>query len=334
MTTFTARTPVDLLAVVPHVIGFHPEDSVVLLTFGELPEEDQPPSFHARVDLPASESDQRQVVGLLREVVRRHGACAVAVLLYTEDPEAARAFADLFLPALESDGVLVIEALRVGPDRFHLLGDADGAGFEYDLSRHPITANAALEGRVVHASRAALRDSLLGTDAADGQDVADAATVFVDGIAERGAAGTPLGGLLAEQAVWLRQWLDDQLADPQPIEAGDAARVLVLLSFEALREIGWAPMTRATAREHVELWRGLLRRAPVDLRPGVGGLLAFAAWLAGDGALSWCAIDRTLEVDADDPLAQYVATLVGSAVPPTVWSPTPPESLRIFTAFD
>src|SRR5439155_9889737 len=64
--TFTARGPVDLIAVVPYVLGFHPEDSVVLLTFGS------GEAFHARVDLPADEDEQLAVVDMLASVVDRH----------------------------------------------------------------------------------------------------------------------------------------------------------------------------------------------------------------------------------------------------------------------
>ena len=48
-TTLTARGPADLLAAVPVVLGFHPHDSLVMLTFGA------ERTFHARVDLPPAD---------------------------------------------------------------------------------------------------------------------------------------------------------------------------------------------------------------------------------------------------------------------------------------
>ena len=50
-TTLTARTPEDVLAVVPVVLGFEPTESMVMLTFGS------DPPFHARVDLPDRADD-------------------------------------------------------------------------------------------------------------------------------------------------------------------------------------------------------------------------------------------------------------------------------------
>ena len=55
-----------------------------------------------------------------------------------------------------------------------------------------------------------------------------------------------------------------------------------------------------------------------------------AAWQAGDGALSWCAVDRAVEVDPDDPMAESVAQLLLGAVSPTTWDPPRGEDLPLF----
>ena len=82
--TFVARNPTDLIAVVPAVLGFHPQDSVVLLTFG-------PPgaSFHARVDLPLEAGEQAEVADVLVDAVLANRVRRAAVLLYTDDVEVA-----------------------------------------------------------------------------------------------------------------------------------------------------------------------------------------------------------------------------------------------------
>ena len=53
---FTARCPEDVLAVVPVLLGFVPEESVAMLTFGA------PRVFHARVDLPPSREEIPEMV--------------------------------------------------------------------------------------------------------------------------------------------------------------------------------------------------------------------------------------------------------------------------------
>ena len=69
---------------------------------------------------------------------------------------------------------------------------------------------------------------------------------------------------------------------------------------------------------------------PVALVAPVAGLLAFSAWLAGDGALAWCAVDRCLCADPDHVLGQLVGEALTSAMPPSSWRPIDPGSLALF----
>ena len=62
-----ARSPEDLLAAVPLVLGFVPESSVVMLTFGA------EHSFHARVDLVTDDADLPELSSALLSPVLRHG---------------------------------------------------------------------------------------------------------------------------------------------------------------------------------------------------------------------------------------------------------------------
>jgi hypothetical protein len=74
-----------------------------------------------------------------------------------------------------------------------------------------------------------------------------------------------------------------------------------------------------TAREHLRVWSGLLRRAPGPQVPAAAVLTAFAAWQSGQGALAWCALDRCLEVEPAHALARGLAECLSHAVPPSAW---------------
>ena len=81
-TTLTARGPADLLAAVPVVLGFHPSDSLVMLTF------DAARTFHARVDLPppAEQSDSlAELVEALLAPALTHRVGRVAFVSYSDD---------------------------------------------------------------------------------------------------------------------------------------------------------------------------------------------------------------------------------------------------------
>jgi hypothetical protein len=62
-----------------------------------------------------------------------------------------------------------------------------------------------------------------------------------------------------------------------------------------------------------------VRSAPTDLVAPVASVLAFLAWLAGDGALAWCALERAAEGDPPCSLADTVARALEQALPPALW---------------
>lgn len=321
--TFTARSPEDLLALTPYLLGFHPEDSVVVLTFGA-----PRGCFHARVDLPPTVADQRQVTGLVLDAVRRHDVPRVALLVYSDDRLRSSSQVSLLLDGLIADGVEVVEALRADGRRWWSWPRFDGPGTAYDLSSHPFTAQRVFAGDVALGSRRELAQGLV---APPDEDTVRAAGQHVDrlvaGVAEDGGAG-----LLRTEARWMQRRIRLHLRDGRTLAAADAGRMLALSALVPVRDVAWSEMTRRTARSHVDLWRDLVRRCPPDLLPGAASLLAFAAWLAGDGALAWCAVDRALERDPDYSMAHRVADCLTGALHPSVWSPIPEGELPVFAA--
>ena len=62
--TIRATSPTDLLAMVPYLLGFHPDRSVVMLTLGRA----RTP-VHARQDLPDGLDDPEELSALVAELV-------------------------------------------------------------------------------------------------------------------------------------------------------------------------------------------------------------------------------------------------------------------------
>jgi hypothetical protein len=323
--TFVARTPTDLIAVVPAVLGFHPQDSVVLLTFG-------PPggAFHARVDLPVARSEQEAVADVLADAVVANRVRRAAVLLYTDDIEVALAQSQLMVGRLLDLDVDVIEVLRIDDGHWHPVPEDGSPGTAYELDTHPFTAQRVYDGQVVHRDREELADSLVGTDEDDAVEVALAATRFADLVATSQEANDSAKGFLRTEARWLQRRIRARVDDRRRLEPVDAGRLLVLASLVPTRDVAWAEITRQNSEPHLDLWRDLVRRSPRDLLPGASSLLAFAAWQHGDGALAWCAIDRCLEVDPDYSMAHCVAEVLTRAVPPTVWEQIRADDLPVF----
>ena len=67
--------------------------------------------------------------------------------------------------------------------------------------------------------------------------------------------------------------------DRQRLDTHDVGRLLVAMVRIDVRDVAWSEITRADARVHVDLWRDVVRRSPLAALPAPAALLAFAAWL-------------------------------------------------------
>ncbi len=332
--TYVARGPVDLIALVPFVLGFHPTESVVLLTFGS-----PHGAFHARVDLPCTDRGRDEVVSTLCAAVTTNRARSVVVLVFSSDHAAARRISAELVPALLRADAEVIDAVRADGRRWWCVGPGEppeaGPGHPYDLSTHPFTAEQVLEGRAAFTDRESLAASLLpartAVALADRGEVARAADLVADAL----LAGPHAAGSSA-------QWLLAQITrstgpGPEPSSAADAARLGLLVQVAEMRDVVGTTLARDTAPTQVALWRDLLVRMPDELVPGVAAVLALAAWLAGDGALAWCAIERCEQCAPDDAsgaraglgLARDVARRLQGAHPPSAWRPVRAATVRV-----
>ncbi|MFC4784688.1 DUF4192 domain-containing protein [Nocardioides sp. MAHUQ-72] len=303
-TTLVARSPEDVLAAVPVVLGFVPQRSIVMLTFGAVA------TFHARVDLPPPAHVDHAVDALLGPALR-HEVRGVVFVLYTDDADQAQQVSRALVPAFEGSGIDVLESLRADGRRwFALLPGRPGVpvhGVPYDVSAHRFVAQSVLDGRVTLASRDELAASLARHP-------------------DRGAAVTRLTGdrtagaaQPTAEAAWVRSTVGRQVAAGAVPSDEEAARLLRALRDLQLRDVAWSLMTRETSPQHVGYWTDLVRRSPDDLLPAPAALLGFAAWLAGHGALAWCAVERCQEVDPGYGLADIVGRLLHHAVPPSAW---------------
>jgi hypothetical protein len=326
-TILRARTPGDLLAYVPVVFGFHPTDSVAMLSLGA----GEP--CHARIDLPTDLDEVRAVTRHLADAAKRNGADRVAVIVYTGSAPAARRVVERLDTRLQRAGIDLVCAARADGGRWWALRDSGrgerGPGTPYDLRTHPFTAQAVLDGTVVLGSRDDLAATLQG-DAGEqarlGLVADDAADRLVDAVRESGARAA-----LVAEGRWVRQRVRRYLADAGPLDDDDAARlaVAILTSIE-VRDVAWAELDRDTAAAHVRLWRDLVRRLPEELRAPPAGLLAFAAWQAGHGALAWCAVDVCQAADPAHGLAGLVAQALAGALPPSAWTPLDASMVTLF----
>lgn len=321
MTTFTARSTEDVLALVPVLIGFEPRESVVMLTFGGRE------SFHARIDLPPPSGVASCAAALLAPV-QRYAVRGVVLVIYSDQDPSVRRVASVLERRFRAVGVHVLQLVHVRDGRwFAPLGRAGvpADGVPYDVTHHPYRLQAVVEGRVVAGSRAELADRLRG-DPEEVEAVEEELGALWEGLplevrATLRATSSPdeACALLARVRPGgpaLRAMLDRHLeADTVPDDE-EAARILLAVHNAEIRDHAWVGIRRAEASAHVRLWSDLVRRSPEGLVAGAAGVLAFAAWMHGDGALAWCAVERCLEDDPDHSLGRLMAGALEQAVPP------------------
>lgn len=318
----------SLVSVVPYLVGFHPTDSVVLVSF-----KDHTVYSVLRVSVPHEREDAEQIATALEAVLRAQPD-RIIVIGYASVTEVARAAAEFVTRMLGHAGFEVASderAVVVGDRWCHCECDccpAGGSPIAHD-------STAALDMRVATgfapaASRDALVDSLEPTDARCGlvaesvknvtgsvsprevaecwdqilhgpapiSEVADhvlaVAASGVDGIARRGIRDAVLTVCCPSVLP-----LDDDEV-PELAQVRGSLDPLLNTSQHAIED-RLSAVCRCVTDEHA------------------GGLLSTAAvifWSSGNGALANVAVERALRADPESHLARLVSVALTYGVRP------------------
>jgi hypothetical protein len=331
----SVRSTVDLLAIVPYLLGFHPTESLVVVAMrrGQM-------VFAARADLPGSRASAAARTALadqLARVVTRQGVQTASVIGYGR-PDRVTAAVPAVCDALSRRGVEILDALRVTAGRYWSLLCADRGccppdGTAFDVSTSALTAEAVFAGQVVLPDRIALtrqvapaggptRDSMRqATERATDRLATLVVTMPADtdaaaaGSAGAGPAGGGRAAVLRAGKAAVREALARAEAGGQ-LTDDEVAWLTLLLSHRPVRDFAWE---RTTPDEwQIALWTDVLHRAEPDLAPAPASLLAFAAWRSGFGALASVALERALGADPAYPMALLLDDMLRSGTPPSV----------------
>jgi uncharacterized protein DUF4192 len=315
--------PADLLDALPYLVGFHPRESVVVLSLrkprGRV-------AMTTRVDLPDA-GDEPVLVAELVRYATSVPAHSCVVVVYTEEPDAD---GDLPRQAL-------VESLgKQLADRGRQLRDAvlvrDGRWWSYTCSKarccppdgrplnSPEVAQAAwfaaaatAEGTVVLPDR----ESLAATLAPVTGPAADAMRRHL-AVAERQIAEqVGAGGLAAVRAQTLAL-AESALECPSGVELtdGDAARLVVGVADLLVRDMLLSGVRPADRQHAVSVWSGLTRRALTSHGAQPATIVAWLAYSAGNGALAGLAAEHARSCDPDCSGAVLVLDALAAAAPP------------------
>lgn len=292
----------DAVALVPHVFGFRPGESLVVLGV-------EPGVPTMRVDLPRTQDDLDECVDQLGAALSQHArGKAVFVMAFSQDEERA-AWAAAAMATSAREVSRVVDALVVRDDDWASL--EGGRGTVQQGHRDWVAAEMALAGRPVrvHQDRAALVASLRG----DTEPVAAILRV-----------ATRVGGSDPVPDPWASLRVDQFLEDRMALSDKDVARLVSAIESGPVRDTLTARMTRETSHAFTDLWEDVVRRTPEGAVGTASSQLALASWLGGDGAKAWAAID----LGPTKPLNEIVGHLLTAAIPPSKW----PELREAFSA--
>ncbi len=313
----TLRSPADVLAAVPYLLGFHPQDSIVVVAVrrSEL--------IHAaRYDLGGA-ADAAHVAA----VVARQGAQTATIIGYGP-PAAVAPEAERAARALTAAGVVVRDVLRV----------ADGRWWSCTCTEplccppegRPCDTAGAVAAAATYAGHVALPDrEALVAQVAPATGAERAEMITATAAAERrlaallpGAApGTPDGRLPGAARAALGRagraavrHTSRRAAAGHRLTADETAWLGALLVHLPTRDLAWSRIGGEPWQ--VPLWTDVLRRVEAPYVPAPACLLAFAAWRSGHGALASVAVDRALARDPAYSMAVLLEDVLRYGLPP------------------
>jgi hypothetical protein len=304
------RTPGDILAVVPYLLGFDPVESIVVIALRG-PRKQFGPVL--RIDLPAVEHVDA-VADYLGDTVSRHRFETLVVVLFSATSEVADPMAAAALDRLEGLGVDVVDAFRGDGRRWwsYVCTDplcCDPAGTTYDANSTAAAASAVLAGMTKLPDRDALRAQFEPADPAERM----ALDTTIETLAMLGV------DRLGRQA--LEEVVSVALRGSRPLSRQEQAQLLVTITEIPRRDQIWGQMRRSNAERHFDAWRPLMQLAPDDLVAPIGSLTAFAAWLCGRGVLASHAVERVLELSPEYSMARLIRTTLEGSLSPAAWTP-------------
>ena len=311
-TTIPVRSPADLLALVPYLIGFHPSASLCVVGMRE-----SAVTCAFRYDLPDSDRLDEFSSSLAPMIA---GKPVEVVVLAGYGPEAdVTLVMSAAREAMTTAGVRVADALRADQGRYwsYVCGNdacCPPEGTPYDASISAAAAAAVTAGMTALPDRGELVASIAPEDGSSRRAVEGAASRAAEQIERqmRGPGGAR--GFIPE----IRQRISNALDTYQNGErlgVDDVARLSVLLGSIRLRDEAWVTIKPGDLETQLMLWSDLTRRATVNAA-ACASLLAFTAWLDGNGALANIAVDRALDADPGYSMARLMGDLLAVGLPP------------------
>ena len=323
-----AGSPASLLAIIPHLLGFAPEASMVVI--GTRPRSGAI-KVTLRYDLPDPSDPElaADIAGHATAVLAAQQLTAAVAAGYGPD-ELVRPVATALRDAMAPAGIYLAECLRTDDGRYWSYTCSNQAccpdqGVRFDLAGNAEAAAMAVAGERVLAGRAAVAATIApvtGEPAERMREATSRAEQHVRQVlaetrksARSGAARRMIAseGLAAVASV-----IATYRAGGSYGTDDDIAWLTVALTDLRVRDDAWARMDPAGRDAHLRLWTDVVRRAQPGYAAAPASLLAFVAWQGGNGVLANLALDRALADCPGYSMATLLRQVLSAGAPPSM----------------
>ncbi len=313
------RNPGEVTQLVPYLVGFTPEESLVILVTRNSRVE-----VTARVDL-ADIQPPGAAEALLDRIWARFPDANAYLLAYTADHQAGWDMlhrCDAHLPSM-----VLRRSMMVDADTWELPDGEAGT-----IDRFGMAASEATHYGLQHReSRANLEASF--ASAPDSDHLTTTVADVLDTL-PRPRETTAIIDLTQNL---LRRNLPTPESNPAPptgathrVPVEEAIKLAILAQNPSGQNVALLSMTRDNAPQHLQLWRDIVNQVPEYGAEGPLYLAGMAAWISGDGASAAIALDRSLAV-SDQPELSYqtslLSQLIDQVIPPSAWDSIRPQVL-------
>lgn len=302
----------DLITAVPFLIGFHPTNSLVMISV-----RDNAIGMAMRIDIPASlESDE---INLLAHHFIRDRAEQALLLAYMPDE---RDDGDSLLISLAAgllrNGVEVKESIVISNGRYRSIICRDRECCSSAGSAMPQIEDSqfAVE-HVIAGIPMPFADisELVGSIAADEQSLSRSWYHEVDAYSID-EESPDLAALRRDGVEVMELLLDEFRIGRGPTDRRLVARMIGRMSDVQVRDYALGIHSEDTFDLYFMMWRELLKMAPAGFVAPIACIVGAMAYEGGDGALAHKALDRAIEDDEQYPLAALLRRVFNAGWPP------------------
>lgn len=300
------RNPGELIAAVPFLLGYPPEDSIVLIGL-----DDARIAVTGRISLPDANESLDGFTTIVRAL--RNNDVSAAVIIGFGPADRVTRCINRLRDAIAELGVDLVDALRVHDDRYwsYLCDDLDccPADGHRPADATAIAAEFTAAGAQVKPDRKTVERELAPVSGPD----RDAMTAATERVIE--VLGYPVDDrLLREHGRTILARCADTLDLPGH---EDTAWLAVALADEAILDEAMMSIDQHPPEcDSTALWMWLTRHCEPDQRPLCAALLSYAAWRCGNGALAGDAARVAAEADPRHQLTEAMLQILDNGVPP------------------